>query len=439
MVSLNLGARTLPRKGGRDFAACLALVVILLTPLPAQAEIDPGDLTLTVTPERNGNADPFSREMVLLHIRGVYRQPILLEEVIQPSLANFSWTQLGRDAWSKTRLPDGQVAVAFDRVVAIFPHHPGDFTIEPFIHRLTVNDGGKRHVVDVPSAPVTLPVATWTKPVGGPDAKEPWWLPAKDVTITDSWSPDPETVKIGETTRRIVTLEAQGMVAEGLPPRPVMRTRGILTFAGPVTRETIITPTGPVARATYQWDVRPAIAEIIPLDAISIPWFDTVSRTLREAEIPARQIGGGLPDREDEAKPLVPASPVLVVGAALLAFGLGVALLGFGMGGAPRPRLDARTRRALRRAAAARDGRAFRAALAPILQGETDLARAWRDQPAIAAGLNALDRSLYAPGTAETETPDLMDLARRLSLPVTVARSAAPESARLAALDGPLR
>jgi len=206
-----------------------------------------------------------------------------------------------------------------------------------------------------------------------------------------------------------------------------------------VTRETIITPTGPIARATYQWDVRPAIAEVIPLDAIVIPWFDTVSRTLREAEIPARQIGGGLPDREDEAKPLVPASPVLVVGAALLAFGLGVALLGFGTGGAARPRLDARTRRALRRAAAARDGRAFRAALAPILQGETDLARAWRDQPAIAAGLNALDRSLYAPGTAETETPDLVDLARKLSRPVPVARSAAPESGRLAALDGPLR
>ncbi|MFD1283180.1 hypothetical protein, partial [Methylobacterium goesingense] len=325
------------------------LAFVLLAPLPLRAEIGPGDLTLTVTPERNGNADPFSREMVLLRIHGVYRQPILLEEVIQPSLANFSWTQLGRDAWSKTRLPDGQVAIAFDRVVAIFPHHPGDFTIDPFLHRLTVNDGGKRVVVDVPSAPVTLPVATWTKPVGGPDAKEPWWLPAKDVTITDSWSPDPETVKLGETTRRIVTLEAQGMVAEGLPPRPVMRTRGILTFAGPVTRETLITPSGPVARVTYQWDVRPAIEEIIPLDAIVIPWFDTVSRTLREAEIPARQIGGGLPDRDDEAKPVLAASPVVVASAALTAFGLGLALLGFGSGGTGRRRLDARTRRALRR------------------------------------------------------------------------------------------
>ncbi len=263
-------------------ARALLLLAPLLAPLPARAEIEPGDLTLTVTAELNGNSAPFSREMVLLKIHGVYKQPILLEEVVQPSLANFSWTQLGRDHWSKTKLPDGQSAIAFDRTVAVFPHHAGQFTIEPFTHKLTVNDVGERRVVEVRSKPIPFPVAQWTEPSGGPDAKEPWWLPAKDVAITDSWSPDPETIKVGETTRRIVTLEAQGMVAEGLPPRPVMRTRGIITFAGPVTRETLLTPSGP-------WRGPPTVdvtacrtrearrAESSPLDptTIAIPWFDT--------------------------------------------------------------------------------------------------------------------------------------------------------------------
>ncbi len=297
--------------------------------LPALAEVEPGDLTLTVTPELNGGATPYTREMVLLKIHGVYRQPILLEEVIQPPLANFTWTQLGRDHWSKTRLPDGQTAIAFDRTVAIFPHHAGAFTIEPFVHRLTVNDVGERKVVDVRSQPIPFTVAPWTAPTGGPDAKEPWWLPARDVSITDSWSRDPETVKIYETVRRTVVLEAQGMLAEGLPPRPVLRTRGIITFAGPVVRETIITPAGPVARATYVWDVKPGVPEVIPLDAIAIPWFDTVSRTMREAEIPARQIGGGLPDRETDGAKGAAASALIAVAAGVLAFGLGLALLGF--------------------------------------------------------------------------------------------------------------
>ncbi|WP_375466131.1 hypothetical protein [uncultured Methylobacterium sp.] len=394
--------------------------------------MEPGDLTLTVTPELNGSAAPFAREMVLLRIHGVYKQQILLEEVVQPSLANFSWSQLGRDRWSKTKLPDGQSAVAFDRVIAVFPHHAGAFTVEPFDHRLTVNDAGARRVVDVRSSPIPFPVAAWTREDGGPDAKEPWWLPARDVTITDSWAPDPETVKLGGTTRRIVTIEAQGMVAEGLPPRPVMRTRGILTFAGPVTRETLVTPQGPVARATYQWDVRPGVPEIIPLDAIVIPWFDTASRTMREAEIPARQIGGGLPDRETDLSPPTTASPWVAGAAGLAAFGLGLALIGFGAG-AERLRLDLRTRRALRRTAAARDLSGFRVATA---QADPALARHWRADPETAAGLAALDRALYAP--AGTPVPDLSALARRLSRSVRV-RAASGTVDRLHPLDGPAK
>jgi len=415
----------------------IGIVLLIGSIGTARAEIEPGDLTLTVTPELNGGAAPYAREMVLLRIHGVYRQQILLEEMIQPTLANFSWTQLGRDRWSRERLPDGQVALALDRVIAVFPHHAGDFTIDPFVHRVTVNDAGARRVVDVRSAPIRLPVAPWTGKGGGPEVKEPWWLPARDVTITDSWSPDPETLKIGESARRIVTIEAAGLVAEGLPPRPVMRTRGILTFAGPVTRETIITPTGPVARATYQWDVRPAIGEIIPLDAIGIPWFDTVSRTMREAEIPARQIGGGLPDQERDAAP-TRAAPWVAAAAGLAAFGLGLALVGVSTG-RPRLRLDAARRRALARAAEAGDARALRAAYAESAGAEPALARLWREDAEIVRGLAALDAGLYAQGGAAPDRAGLRALARTLARSRKAPAATAARPDPLLPLDGPAR
>ncbi len=420
------------RRGGRAILLAGGLWAGLSLAGPAWAEIEPGDLTFTVTPERNGGADPYAREMVLLKIHGVYRQPILLEEVIQPSLANFTWTQLGRDHWSKTQLPDGQSAVAFDRTVAIFPHHAGDFTLEPFTHRLTVNDAGERRIVDVRSPPVPLNVAPWTAPTGGPDAAEPWWLPARDVTITDSWSRDPETVKLGETVRRTVTLEAQGVLAEGLPPRPVMRTRGIITFAGPVARETVITPAGPVAKATYVWDVKPGVPEVIPLDAIMIPWFDTVSRTMREAEIPARQIGGGLPDRETDGGRLGTASPLLAGAAGMTAFGLGLALLGFRRDRTAL-RLPAAIRRDLRRAARARDLSAFRAAVAAGEQAVPELGRDWQGRPEIRGPLAALDRAVYGP--AGGAAPDLDALARALSR--SQRGGSVGTAGRLMPLDGP--
>ncbi|MEE7455623.1 hypothetical protein MRSR164_01980 [Methylobacterium radiotolerans] len=417
----------------------LALLLTLLICLSAPARaIEPGDLTLTVTPDLSGGAPPYAREMVLLRLRGVYRTQILLEEVRQPALVNFSWTQLGRDSWGRTRLPDGQMALEFERTIAIFPQHTGSFTIDPFVHRLTINDGGERKQIDVRSEPVPFPVAPWKGEGGGPDAAEPWWLPARDVAITDSWDPDPETINQGETARRIVTLEAQGMLAEGLPPRPVMRTRGIITFAGPVKRETIITPTGPVARATYQWDIKKGVAEVIPLDAIKIPWFDTLTRTMREAEIPARQIGGGFAEREDDLKPAAPASWGVLGAAALAAFGLGLALIGFRTGPG-RLRLERAGARALHGAAAAGDAAAFRAALARPEQAQPELAALWRAEPDLARDLAALDRQIFGRAPAGDARPDLPGLARRLGQPrrPLVPGALAPEP-RLAPLDGPI-
>nr|WP_210329389.1 BatD family protein [Methylorubrum zatmanii] len=412
-------------------------MLLLLLAAPAHA-IEPGDLTLTVTPDLSGGAPPYAREMVLLRLRGVYRTQVLLEEVRQPALVNFSWTQLGRDHWGRTRLPDGQMALEFERTIAIFPQHTGTFTIDPFIHRLTINDNGERKQVDVRSEPIPFPVAAWTGETGGPDAPEPWWLPARDVSITDSWDPDPETINQGETARRIVTLEAQGMLAEGLPPRPVMRTRGIITFAGPVKRETIITPSGPVARATYQWDIKKGVAEVIPLDAIKIPWFDTLSRTLREAEIPARQIGGGLVDREEDLKPAAPASWAALAAAGSAAFGLGLALIRFRTGPA-RLRLGRAHARALRRAAASGDAAAFRAALARAAQQQPDLAALWRAEPDLAADLTSLDRQVFGQGAALGQPLDLSGLAAKLGRPrrALAAGSLAPAPG-LAPLDGPL-
>ncbi|CAO4138313.1 hypothetical protein LPLAFNJD_LOCUS145 [Methylorubrum aminovorans] len=422
----------------RERGALAALFLLLLAVVTPARAIEPGDLTLTVTPDLPGGAQPYAREMVLLRLRGVYRTQILLEEMRQPALVNFSWTQLGRDHWGRTRLPDGQMALEFERTIAVFPQHTGTFTIDPFIHRLTINDGGERKQIDVRSEPVPFPVAAWTGAGGGPDAPEPWWLPARDVSITDSWDPDPETLNKGDTARRIVTLEAQGMLAEGLPPRPVMRTRGIITFAGPVKRETLITPSGPVARATYQWDIKKGVSEVIPLDAIKIPWFDTLTRTQREAEIPARQIGGGLADREEDLKPAAPASWPALAAAALAAFGLGLALIGFRTGSA-HLRLDRGQARRLRLAAAAGDAAAFRAALGRAAQAQPDLAALWRSEPDLARDLAALDRTVFGQ-TAESEAPlDLPDLARRLARPRRLGPSAAlaPEP-RLAPLDGPI-
>ncbi|WP_298959946.1 hypothetical protein [uncultured Methylobacterium sp.] len=384
----------------------LVLALLALLAAGPAVAIEDGDLTLTVTAETGGGATPYPREMVLLRIRGTYRAQITLEELRQPGLQHFSWTQLGRDRWFKTSI-QGQEARGFERVVAVFPQHAGRFTIEPFTHRLTVAEDGGRRVIDVRSAPLPVAVADWTGP-GGPDAREPWWLPAGSVTVTDAWSPEPETLKVGESARRTVTVEASGLTADGLPPRPVMRTRGVLTFAGPTERQTTITPAGPVARATYQWDVRPGVAERVTLEAIRIPWFDTGARTLREAEIPARIVGSRPAPVADEAPPPAP-SPLRAALAGLAAFLAGLALWR-AWTRPPSPLVLAL--RPLRRAARRGDAAGLRAGIAGLARTAPALVAGWRADPRAGPALAAFDRALFGAGTGPV--PDLRRLVRVL-------------------------
>lgn len=408
-------------------SGCLVALVLAATPVfaprPALA-LEDGDLSLTVTAEVPGNAAPYPREMVLLHIRGTYRAQIALEDLRQPSLPHFGWTQLGRDRWSRVTI-QGQEARGFERTVAVFPQGPGRFVIDPFVHRLTLVDGGERRVVEVRSPPLPLAVAAWQGP-GGPDAPEPWWLAAQDVTVTDQWEPEPEGLKLGEPARRTVTLEARGVTADALPPRPVLRTRGVLTFAGPVERQTRITPAGPVARVTYRWDVRPGVPEPITLSAIAIPWFDTKARAMREAEIPARIIGGRAAKPVEEAPP-PPVSPWRALLAGFAAFGFGL-----GAWGALRRREApaAPALRALARAARRRDAMGFHVTLTEAARRDPALAAAWRADPGLAPRLTALDAALFGNGSPG---PDLRGLARDLA---RIRLPAAPPDA-LAPLDGP--
>ncbi|SFU99135.1 Oxygen tolerance [Methylobacterium sp. 174MFSha1.1] len=401
-------------------AVARGIVLACLLASPALA-LDDGDLALTVTAEVPGGATPYPREMVLLRIRGTYRAQIALEDLRQPSLPHFGWTQLGRDRWFRTTI-QGQEARGFERTVAVFPQGAGRFVVDPFVHRLTLVDGGERRLIEVRSNPLPLDVAAW-QGLGGPDAPEPWWLPAEGLTVTDLWEPEPETLRLGEPARRTVTLEARGLTADALPPRPTLRTRGILTFAGPVERQTRITPAGPVARVTYRWDVRPGVPEPITLAAISIPWFDTRARVMREAEIPARIVGARAAAPAEEAPP-PPASPwrALVVGLAAFGFGLGA----WGLS-----RREAPPLRALIRAARRRDARGFHAALSQAARRDPGRAAAWRADPGTGPRLAALDAALF--GTSQTPVPDLAGLARDLrTIRVDAAR---PDG--LAPLDGP--
>lgn len=413
-------------------------VVLLATPAAAQQRTIFDDVKLEVIPETHG-VTPYPNELVLLKIRGTYRPLINIAHLVQPSLANFGWTNLMRDISYDAEF-DGYPAKTFERVIAIFPEKAGDLTIGSFTHKLSVVDGPRSRQLEVTSQPITLKVADWQGP-GGPKDPSRWWLPSSEVRITDQWSGDPNRVPRGETVRRTVTIEADGVMSEQMPPSPVMRSPGVISFRGPIDRETRVTETGPVARAVYRWDMRPTTAHPAIVEAIPIQWFDTRSRTLRETMIPAQRMAWAAePGAAGDAPP--PAvddrpSTAMIAGAGTAAFLAGLAMLLVGAGDGA-PSLPPRALYALRLAAWRGRAAETRAAVTRLARAEPQRARLWTQEADVRAALAELDRHLFDQRAAPR--PNLRRLARLVAAARMRAASATrPLRTALAPLDGPRR
>jgi hypothetical protein len=288
------------------FLVLLALVAA--SPAAAEPTVIPG-ARLWVDVEDKGRP-PYPQEMVLVRIRGLYTVPIALEKLEVPALPGFRVVQLGGDVWTSAT-DNGRPARALQRTLALFAQHNGVLTIPAFTHRLTVIDASdERREVTLASAPRSLSVAAM------PEDKGAWWLPARSVTLTESWSVPPDSLGIGQSTRRTVTIEAEGVADDQLPPLTMPPVPKLIAFASPAMRETTLAVSldavtaeqrrqalrrpgrlpvvsgrdGPRARATFVWDIRPTTDEAVNLPAIEVPWFDTDANTMRMAKLPARTV-----------------------------------------------------------------------------------------------------------------------------------------------------
>ncbi|MCB1352028.1 MAG: BatD family protein [Rhodobacteraceae bacterium] len=228
---------------------------------------------------------PLEGEMVLATLRGTYRQTIAREEVKLRPMTDFDWVRLGLDSWTDARV-EGRAARVFERRLAFYPRRSGHLEILPIAHTLEViGAAGKRETVIVRSEPVALTV----RPRPADAAQH--WLPLRALEISDSWDTDPARLADGQSATRRVVLRGFGATPEMMPQQPSLRQPWLISFAPPEERNFQVTPEGPVSTVVWTWKLRPVTGEPGVIPSVTIPWFDTGSRTPETATLPMASLG----------------------------------------------------------------------------------------------------------------------------------------------------
>ena len=277
------------------------------------------------------------------------------------------------------------------------------------------------------------------------------WLPARTLTLTESWSLDPEALSVGDSTTRTLTLVAEGLQGSQLPP--LSSVQGALNIPelrfypdqesidqSEIARGLQGTRTQSealVARANGNWT----------LPEIRVPWWNTQTDQLEYAVLEARDIAVQTAELLDDETASGPSSETaLPVGRLPLWFGLiGIAgwLIAIGLAftlwrlrpapinadtakGGLAARRSGGKRQALvevRRALTQQDASGVRTALqhwaalhhARAFSSLSDIARA--SSPSLAVILSELDRSIYGGTVTEWRQLGLIEALREEAVP----------------------
>ncbi len=128
------------------------------------------------------------------------------------------------------------------------------------------------------------------RPAGAPVP----WLPAEELRLAESWTPDPAAaqtrLRVGEPITRTIALTAQGLSATQLPDLTGAVPPGVKSYPDKPRTETRAEGDTLVAVKEIKQALVPTVAGKLVLPEIRLAWWDTRADQERVAVLPARTL-----------------------------------------------------------------------------------------------------------------------------------------------------
>jgi BatD DUF11 like domain len=176
---------------------------------------------------------------------------------------------------------------------AIFPEQSGTLTIpaqvfvgrEATSRRSVFDLGGNGRRLRRATKPITIEVLP--SPRQFPSNT---WLPARNLAIEETWSTSPDQLEVGSSATRTITIKGEGLQGAQLPPVLFKPIDGLKFYPDQAVIEEEEVASGLLGVRQDSAALVPVQHGEITLPEIRIPWWDTESKTVRYAVLPARNI-----------------------------------------------------------------------------------------------------------------------------------------------------
>lgn len=180
---------------------------------------------------------------------------------------------------------------------AIFPQRSGVLTIPAQTFSATLADAaptqspmplglnpGKLMHVSSSQMPLTVKARPAQYPADAP------WLPARSLSLSESWNPEPEHSQAGDSLTRSLTLKAEGLASSQLPALPVSDVNGLRSYPDQPQLEDQVSERGLIGSREDSQALVPNRAGNIELPPVEVVWWNTHEDHLERTRLPARTL-----------------------------------------------------------------------------------------------------------------------------------------------------
>ncbi|MEX5576030.1 BatD family protein [Pseudomonas lijiangensis] len=181
---------------------------------------------------------------------------------------------------------------------AIYPQQSGTLEVPALVFSATLVQTGSQNQEASPFGPqpgrlmrvssAKVPLNVKPKPADYP-ADVPW-LPARSVTLEESWNPEPGNSQVGDSLTRTIILKAEGLSGSQLPPLPATQVAGLRHYPDQPQLGNLVSERGLIGTREEREALVPNRPGAIDLPTVDVTWWNTREDHLEHSSLPARTL-----------------------------------------------------------------------------------------------------------------------------------------------------
>jgi len=251
------------------------------------------------------------QQQAIITIRVYQAVSLNQAQLTKPKAEHAIIERLGDDA-SYQKRENNRIWQVIERHYALFPQQSGHIDIEPVQLDGSEMIGGASFFqtarpIRVRSNSLSLDVSAIPDSWSGEA-----WLPAKRISIEESWPQSHRPFRVGEPVTRTLTLRADGLTASQLPELPHDLPEHLKSYADKPLLKDIKRADGVHGSRQEKIAIMPMQPGTYILPEIDIAWWNTESGKMEQAVLPARTftvIAGAAQPAPPVSKHVLPTPP----------------------------------------------------------------------------------------------------------------------------------